>query len=203
MTERLIFSELAQKLGVDMKKSAPVNGQHPNAWLGEAGKQAREFFAQFANPGEYIEYDGHCDGWLMLAILYDLRMCDINAYMAAPFEKNLKVCSYRLGDTPDPEQPVFFDVKNQGDSVLLTCKLVPEKGPFDMYFGDIVAPVLPEGKDIYVRLEGRHLLYIFPLALTYGDSARSIWMDYGGECVCGISHRPDAAPGDLGSCPFV
>jgi hypothetical protein len=202
MEQRLVFSEIAEKLGVDMSKSAPVNGAHPNAWLGEAGKQTRAYFAQFAKPGEYIEYDGHCDCWLMLAILYDLRMCDINAYIK-PFDKTLKICSYRQGDTPNPEQPAFFDVETQGDSVLLTCKLVPEKGPFDMYFGDIVAPVIPEGKDIYIRLDGRHLLFTFPLALTYGDTARSVWVDYAGECVCAISHQPDPEPGDLGTCPFA
>ena len=87
--------------------------------------------------------------------------------------------------------------------MLLTVHLDPEKGPFDMPFDRIAAPEIPDGKNLYVRLDGRHLLFTFPVALTYGEKCRSIIMDYSGDCICAVSHRPDLAVGSRTENPFA
>jgi hypothetical protein len=205
MKERLVFSELGAQLGVDVSKAmeeGPVPGTHPNVWRKEGGVKALEYLRQYAKPGEYIEYDGHGDCWLMLAILYELRMCDLNTYIG-PFDRALKLCAYRQGAAPRPEQQVTFRVEEQGENILLTCVLVPDKTPFDLPFEEIVAPKLREGKNIYVRLEGRHLLFAFPVSLTYGETAKAIYMDYAGECFCSVSNTSEVAVGDLVENPFA
>ena len=138
----------------------------------------------------------------MLAVMDQLRDCRIQTYIGV-FDKTLSISSYQTGAEAVDGQPCTFTVEEKGDSILLTVHLDPDKGPFDMPFDKIVAPELPAGKDIYVRLDGRHLLFAFPVSLTYGKTCRSIIMDYSGECFCSVSNTPDLAVGDLVDSPFA
>lgn len=224
MEEILKFSELAQKLGVDAGLPAMPGGApggpggapggpggpggapggsmiHSNTWGKEGGLKALEYLKQYAKEGESFVYDGHGDCWLMLAVLYQLRMCDLATYIGA-FGKNLPLKAYAVGSTPKEGQPVYFDVKEEGDNILITANLDPDKTPFDMPFDQIVAPEIPEGKNIYVRLNGRHLLFVFPLSLTYGDKAKAIFMDYADDCYCSVSNTSEVSVGDKVDCPF-
>lgn len=108
----------------------------------------------------------------------------------------------RPGGTPQESQPCTFAVKESGDNVLLTVTLKPDGTPFDLPFGEITAPEIPAGKNIFVRLEGRHLLFTFPVALTYGAHCKTIVMDYAGECFCAVSNTPEVHVGDLWKIPL-
>jgi hypothetical protein len=174
---------------------------HPNVWRKEGGTKLLSYLREKYQPGDVFEYDGHGDCWMMLAIMYTLRDCQLCTYIGA-FDKDLPITAYKRGTAPVPGQPCSFTVEEQGDNILLTVHLDPDKGPFDMPFAEIVAPELPAGKNIYVRLDGRHLLFTFPLSLTYGADCRSIIMDYDGECFCSVSNTPDLEVGDLVENPF-
>ncbi len=203
MKERLIFRDFAEKMGTAMDISEPKPGApmvHNNVWSAEKGKEAIEYLRKYADDG-YFEFDGHGDCWLMMAAMYALKDCDINAYIMV-FDGCLKIRPYALGDEPAQGQPCTFSVEEKGDDVLLTVHLEEGKGPFDMPFEKVVAPVLPDGKKIYVRLDGRHLLNCFPLTMTYGEKAAAMYMDYAGQCVCCLSNVDGVDIGDRVSCPF-
>jgi hypothetical protein len=174
---------------------------HANVWRTEGGTKLLAYLKERYQPGDVFQYDGHGDCWMMLAVMDALRECKISTYIGA-FGKDLPIVAYSTGDAPAPGQPCSFTVEEQGDNVLLTVHLDPDKGPFDMPFGEIVAPAIPAGKNIYVRLDGRHLLFTFPLSLTYGKDCRSIITDYAGECFCSVSNTPDLKVGDLVESPF-
>ena len=137
----------------------------------------------------------------MLAVMHLLRDCRIQTYIGV-FDRTLPITAYGTGTAPAEGQPCSFSVEEQGDDVLLTVHLDPDKGPFDMPFSQITAPEILAGKNIFVRLDGRHLLFTFPLALTYGADCRSIIMDYSGECFCSVSNTPELAVGEIVESPF-
>ena len=175
---------------------------HKNVWNKEAALKALDWLeAQYA-PGEVFAYDGHGDCWLMLAVMYRLRDRDIQAYIGA-FGNSLPIRACKTEGEPPEKQSCTFEVAEQGDDVLVTVHLSPDAGPFDCPMDEIVAPALPAGKNIYLRLDGRHLLNLFPLALTYGDTCRTLCVDYADECVCSVSHVPEVETGDHVTCPFA
>ncbi len=230
MSERLYFFDLADVLGIEgggmpapaavgpggpdgtPKMGAPegpggmppksVAITHPNVWRKEGGKKLLDYLHERYKPGDTLDYDGHADCWLMLAVMDQMRDCNICTYIGAGFNKTLPIVPYQIGNVPAEGQPSTFSVREQGEDVLLTVHLDPNKGPFDMYFGDIVAPPIPEGKNLYIRLDGRHLLFTFPISLTYGSVCRSIIMDYDNECFCSVSNVPELEVGDLVKNPF-
>lgn len=210
---RLYFSELAKELNIEgvsypppgVVPEEPQGSQliHPNVWGKEGGERVLAYLNAHYPPGSYFEYDGHGDCWMMLAIMDQLRDRELATYIGGPFGRTLKLEAYCTDITPIANQPCTFTVEEQGENVLLTVHLTPDGTPFDLPFRDIVAPEIPAGKNIYVRLDGRHLLFAFPVALTYGESCKSIIMDYAGECVCAVSHRPDISVGDKTESPFL
>lgn len=203
MKERLIFTEFAAKLGIGMDTSEPKPGApmvHTNVWSKEKGQEAIEQLKQYASDGKF-EFDGHGDCWLMMAAMYELRDCDIGAYIMV-FNDSLKIRPYAIGAEPAAGQPCTFSVEEKGDDVLLTVHLEDGKGPFDMPFEQVVAPEIAEGKNIYIRLDGRHLLNCFPLTMTYGEKAKAMYMEYADECVCCVSNTDAAQVGERVTCPF-
>lgn len=214
MSELVYFSDLAGKLGVESgMPPAPAGGPdgpgpggtitHPNTWRKEGGEKLLQYLKERYHPGDTFVYDGHADCWLMLAVMDQLKECTLGTYIGAGFNKTLPIVSYKTGAAPADGQPCTFTIEGKGDDLLLTVHLVPDKSPFDMYFGDIVAPELPAGKNIFVRLDGRHLLFTFPISLTYGAGCRSIVMDYNNECFVSVSNTPELAVGDLVENPFA
>lgn len=212
MENRLYFSELARTLGIaggempamDGPLPEPKPGEHmthPNVWRKEGGEKLMAYLKEHFAPGDRLEYDGHGDCWMMLAMMYQMRQCRLATYIGV-FDKSLQIEAYQVGGDEKENQPCTFTLEEQGDDVLLTVHLKPEGGPFDMPFREIVAPEIPKGKNIFVRLDGRHLLFTFPLSLTYGDSCRSLVMDYAGECFVSLSNTPELQMGDLVENPF-
>lgn len=213
MCERIYFSNLAAEFGIagggmppmgdkPPQKPAAMPMTHPNVWRKDGGAKLLAYLKARYQSGDVLEYDGHGDCWLMLAMMDQMRECKLRTYIGGPFDKVLPIIAYRTGSQENPNQPCSFTLDEQGENVCLTVHLKPEGGPFDMAFGDIVAPEIPEGKNIYVRLDGRHLLFTFPLALTYGETCRSLVMDYDGECFVSVSHTPELEVGDLVENPF-
>ncbi len=212
---RLYFSELAKELqlpgvsyppagDVPPEPPKPQGGSHthPNVWGKAGGEKALAYLKEHYPPGSTFEYDGHGDCWMMLAIMDQLRDRKLCTYLGGPFDKVLDIDPYRTGPEAAPGQPCTFSLVEQGDDVCLTVHLAPDGSPFDMPFSEIIAPQIPAGKNIYVRLDGRHLLFAFPISLTYGATCRSLIMDYAGECVCSVSNRDDLEVGDSVQSPF-
>ena len=171
----------------------------PNSWGGEKGVKLLEYVKQYAKEGQKIIFDGHTECWLSLALVYVLKTCDINSYIPL-YKKWVKTTKFTIGDTPNPAQPVTFDVQEQGDDVLLTEHI--GKG-LDLAYSEMVAPKIPAGKNIYVRLKGQQrMLSTYPLSLTYGDEAKAMFVDYAGDCYCCVSHTPEVKVGDRIKCPF-
>lgn len=211
MQERVFFFELAKELGIagaelSPPKPAGMPGPetmvHPNVWHRDGGDKLLKWLEERYRPGDVFEYDGHADCWLMLAVMHQLRECDIRTYIGAGFDRTLPITAYRLGGAPQEKQPCMFSVREAGNNVQLTVHLKADGTPFDLPFCDIVAPELPAGKNIFVRLDGRHLLFAFPVALTYGACCNTIVMDYAGECICAVSNTPEIQVGDLVENPF-
>lgn len=80
MSERIYFFKLAAEFGIDgglpPKKpdgpgvagtSAPMT--HPNVWSKENGRKLIALLQERIAPGETLDYDGHADCWLMLALM--------------------------------------------------------------------------------------------------------------------------------------
>lgn len=212
MENRLYFSELARTLGIAGGEMPAMDGHlpepkpgehmnHPNVWRKEGGEKLMAYLKEHFAPGDRLEYDGHGDCWMMLAMMYQMRQCRLFTYIGV-FDKSLQIEAYQVGGDEKENQPCTFTLEEQGDDVLLTVHLKPEGGPFDMPFREIVAPEIPKGKNIFVRLDGRHLLFTFPLSLNYGDSCRSLVMDYAGECFVSLSNTPELQMGDLVENPF-
>lgn len=211
MQERVYFFELAKELGIAgmelPPKALPKPGGaaamvHPNVWRKDGGEKLMKWLEERYHPGDVFEYDGHADCWLMLAVMHQLRACDIQTYIGAGFDRTLPITAYRIGGAPQETQPCTFTVKESGDNVLVTVHLKPDGTPFDLPFSEIVAPELPAGKNIFVRLDGRHLLFTFPMALTYGTHCKTLVMDYADECFCAVSNTPEVQVGDLVKNPF-
>ena len=80
--------------------------------------------------------------------------------------------------------------------MFLTVVLGENPDPFAMPLGNIGAPEIPAGKNLYVDLKGAHYLFNFPLPLTYGDACRSMYMIQDGSYVCCISHTLEVQVGD-------
>ncbi len=215
MAKRLYFSDLARELGIaggEMPPMggpppAPAPGNHPmthsNVWRKEGGEKLLSYLKAHYHAGDELEYDGHADCWLMLAMMDQMRDCKLSTYIGAGFDRSLPIEAYRLGSEPAPNQPCTFTVVEQGENIQLTVHLPPTGTPFDLPFREIVAPQLPAGKNIFVRLEGRHLLFTFPISLTYGKTCRSIVMDYDQECFVSVSNTPELQVGDCIPNPFA
>ena len=211
MQERVYFFELAKDMGIQGMELPPKElpkpaGEaamvHPNVWRKDGGEKLLQWLEERYHPGDIFEYDGHGDCWLMLAVMHQLRGCDIRTYIGAGFDRTLPITAYQIGGVPQESQPCTFTVEDSGDDVLLTVRLKPDGTPFDLPFGEIIAPEIPAGKNIFVRLEGRHLLFTFPVALTYGERCNTIVMDYAGECFCAVSNSEEIHVGDLVENPF-
>ena len=215
MPERIYFSDLAERFGISggvpfvpgcpAGPDSPEDGDavvHPNVWRREGGEKLLTWLRENYRAGDVFEFDGHGDCWLMLAAMDLLRGCQLRTYIGV-FDRTLPIEAYRTGPAPAEGQPCFFSLEEQGDDVLLTVHLDPDKGPFDMPFSEITAPEIPDGRNIYVRLDGRHLLFTFPLSLTYGTRCRSMIMDYSDECFCSVSNVPELSVGDLVASPFT
>ncbi len=214
MNERLYFHQLSQELGISGEQLPPMSGPpappaagnrpmtHPNVWRKEGGEKLLAYLKAHYAPGDSLEYDGHADCWLMLAMMDQMRDCKISTYIGAGFDRVLPITAYKTGNHPTPGQPCTFTLEERGNDVCLTVHLDPNGGPFNMPLDQITAPEIPAGKNIFVRLDGRHLLFTFPIALTYGTTCRSIVMDYDGECFVSVSNTPDLAVGDLIENPF-
>lgn len=213
MEKRLYFSDLARELNIaggempsmDGPPPEPKPGEHmthPNVWRKEGGEKLIAYLKSRYAPGDALEYDGHGDCWLMLAMMYEMRDCKLSTYIGAGFDRSLPIEAYQVGGDPKGNQPCTFTVVEQGDDVQITVHLKPEGGPFDLPFREIVAPKLPKGKNIFVRLDGRHLLFTFPMSLSYGKDCRSMVMDYNGECFVSVSNTPELQRGDLIEDPF-
>jgi len=180
---------------IDDFDHAPI----PNSWGGEKGVRLLNYVKQFAVAGEKIVFEGHPECWLGLAVVYVLKMCDINSHIPL-YDKWVKTTSFTIGNSPHPAQPLSFEVKEQDGDVLLTVKI--GKG-LDLPCSEIAAPEIPAGKNIYVHLKGQHrMLHTFSLSLTYGDAARAMFVDYAGDCYCCVSHNPEIKVGDRVKCPF-
>ena len=192
-------SEVVLEDGTVLDKGAAV--MHENIWGKEGGKKLLGWLDAHVSPGGVFSYDGHADCWLMTAAMYHLRQSRIYTYIGA-FDRMLEIRPYAAGKEPVEGQLCTFSVEEKGNSVLLTVHINPDRTPFDMPFDEIGAPALPEGKDIFVRLDGRHLLFVFPMSLTYGAACRSLNVDFSGECLCAVSNDPSLEVGDPVPCPF-
>lgn len=207
MSDRIYFHALAAELGIEGGGLPPMGEKpsgappreitHPNVWRKEGGQKLLAYLKAHYAPGDALEFDGHADCWLMLAMMDQMRDCQISTYIGAGFDRTLPIVAYKTGGAPAENQPCTFTLEEFGDYVYLTVHLRPNSGPFDLYFGDIVAPEISPGKNIVVHLDGRHLLFTFPVALTYGKTCRSIIMDYDHECFVSVSNTPNLAVGDL------
>jgi hypothetical protein len=180
---------------IDDFDHAPI----PNSWGGEKGVKLLEYVKQYAKEGQKIIFDGHTECWLSLALVYVLKMCDINSYIPL-YDKWVKTTKFTIGNSPNPAQPMTFEVQERGDDVLIIEHI--GKG-LDLAYSEMVAPKLPAGKNIYVRLKGQHrMLSTYPLSLTYGDEAKAMFVDYAGDCFCCVSHTSGVKVGDRVKCPF-
>ena len=180
---------------IDDFDHAPI----PNSWGGEKGVKLLEYVKQFAKEGERIIFDGHTECWLSLAIVYVLKMCDINSHIPL-YDKWVKTTKLAIGNSLNPAQPLTFEVQERGNDILLITHI--GKG-LDLPCSEIVAPKLAAGKNIYIRLKGQHrMLHTYSLSLTYGDESRAMFVDYAGDCYCCVSHTSDVKVGDRVECPF-
>jgi hypothetical protein len=171
----------------------------PNSWSKENAGKLLDSLDQYAVPGQRVEYFSHPDYWLMLAVNYKLKMCEIGVTlpMTGDFVKTGK---FTIGTVPRDDQPVGFEMVTRGDDILLTVAELRNR--FDYPVEDIVAPAVPEGKRLYVRMAGQRILHFMPVAITYGDNVEALFMDYADECRCCISHSEKYEVGDNVENPF-
>lgn len=131
MPKRLYFHELAKKLGIPGAEFPPNPGQspppqsagpmvHPNVWGQQGGEKLLAYLKANYGPGDTLEYDGHADCWLMLAMLDQMRECHLCTYIGAGFDRVLSITSYRTGKAPAQKQPCTFQTVEHGDDILLT-----------------------------------------------------------------------------------
>ena len=184
----------------DFDPDAVLHGMFPNRWDKETARRFLDSLKGIAAVNDTVECVGHPDYWLMLASRYVLKDCKFLIGMLRD-RKTLVSGRYSIGSVPNPGQPVGFDLLERGDSILLTVNELSKD--FDYLSEEIIAPTIPKNKRLYIRMGGQRLVHVIPSAVTYGDQAEAIYMDYADECRCCISHVSGVEVGDTVPNPFV
>ena len=183
----------------DFDPDALPHAMFPNQWDKATADRFLKDLKPIIDANNAVEFVGHPDYWLIMAARYMMK--DKDFIIGLPRDnKHLHSGRYTIGDTPAPGQPVGFSVRCDGDDVMLTItELVKD---FDYPSERIIAPAIPAGKNIYIRMDGQRLFHYIPVVVTYGDDARAMFMDYAGDCRCCVSHLPGLEIGDTVESPY-
>lgn len=197
MDNRIHFTELARTLGGELCKRRLPNGAEIEeaVWTPALCEKLLEHFRAKAADTDPIEYDGHPAPWVMMAIVHMLRNREQRAYIGA-FGKSLILRPYDLGGQEKPDQPAVFRFRELGEALELEVILSKDPAPFRMPMEELAAPVLPAGRDIFVKLRGAHYIFNFPLPLCYGESCRAMYLWDGDAYVCCLSNTAAVQVGD-------
>ena len=183
----------------DFDPDALPHGMFPNQWDKATASRFLDDLKPVIEANDAIEFVGHPDYWLLMAVRYMMKGKDF--IIGLPRDgKHIHSHKYTIGDVPADGQPVGFDVRIDGDDILLTItELVKD---FDYPSEKIIAPALPAGKNIYVRMDGQRLFHFIPVVATYGDDACAMYLDYADDCRCCVSHVPGLEIGDSVESPY-
>ena len=166
-----------------------------------------DYFNDYAVSGQPIEFEKHCIGWAMLALLQKLRNNKVSLYIP-PLGKSLDLDPMRRVPEPKDNPMMQFDITEQGDDVHIVVKLLNggNPNPFQMPLGDVEIREIGSGKNIWLELaEGKgHYLFVFDMPKTFGGDCRTMYYKEGGETwYCVASNHPSVRVGDKpGDSPF-
>lgn len=223
---RINFDDVARELGADVPerkapppdaKGGPGSGKPPvftpemsrqsslrlaKMWPADRALKLLDYFSKEAETGEPLEFVGHPACWAMMALVDELKKCDLYMFMP-PFGKSIKLEAFTIGDKPVEGQLSTFDVEEKGNDVHLTATLTNggNPDPFAIPFHENVAPAIAAGKNIYVELVGAHYIAVFSLPWTYPD-CNAMFMKMADATYCVMSHTPEYKVGQIVEFPF-
>lgn len=224
--KRINFNQVASDLGAELPPrrpgpppNAPKPGDPPpvftpemsrqsairlaNMWPAERALKLFDYFKAEAESGEPLEFEGHPACWAMMALVNYLKNNKLYMYMQ-PFGKSLELAPFTVADSePLDGQMVTFETQEQGENVKLTATLTQggNPNPFQIPFGDTIAPPIASGKNIYVDLVGAHYLAVFSLPWTYPD-CKAMFMKMADATYCVVSNTPEYQVGQTVEYPF-
>lgn len=163
-----------------------------------AMKLIDEYFADYEQSGEAIEFEGHSICWAMIALLQKLRKNQVLMYMP-PFGKSLEMLPLKRVAEPKDNPMMKFDVTEQGNDVRIVVTLLGggNPDPFQMSLGDVEIQEIGPGKNIWLELVGGHFLFMFAMPKTFGGDCNTMYYKEGGETwYCTASNDPNVKVGD-------
>ena len=143
---------------------------------------------ELAANGRPFRFEGHPSKWLLIAMCNALRDNGVIMYIP-PLKAETPLKAFRVGNEDDGVST--FQVSENGDTVLVDYKFKDMK-PQEIH--QTIVPPLPEGRDVIIRATRHPILNAVCMALSYADTARSVWVtpDYEDDyCVCAITNTPE------------
>lgn len=205
MSVTIDFVELGRQYGARLIEIPLPNGavHIETEWDVEPGRAVIDRCLALAEGQTAVQFNGHTHPWVMLAVLYQLRRLELSTYFAV-FDRSVPIEAYAVGGTPEPDQPVRFEVEEQGDDVLLSLCLGREALPFEVPFSAMRLPQLPAGKNLFVQVKDAKLFHLFGVPAALGENCRTLNVVMnGGLCRCAISHAEGVRVGDEAANPFA
>ena len=189
-SKRLVFTEIAKELGFPEETT----------WPDDQCMVLLDYFEDYAASGQPIEFEKHCVGWAMLAVLQKLRNNKVSLYIP-PLGKSLNLTPMKRVAEPKGNPMMRFDITEAGDDVHIVVTLLNggNPNPFQMPFGDIEIKDIGSGKNIWVEFsKGKgHYLFVFDMPGTFGDDCRTMYYKEDGTTwYCVASNDPEVKVGD-------
>lgn len=179
-------------------KTAGGGNRLQEMWPDSRALELLHYFDDKVAPGQEIEFEGHPICWAMIALLHKLTANPCFLYMP-PFGKSLPLQPLKRTAQPKDNPLMKFAITEQGDDVRIVVTLLQDgnPNPFQMPFDEIEIQDIPPGKNLWLELDGRHYLFLFPIAKTFGQNCSTIYYKEGGKkWYCVVSNTPDAQVGD-------
>ncbi len=174
-------------------------------WPDDRAMKLLDYFNDYVESGEPIDFEGHSICWAMIALQQKLRKNQVLMYMP-PFGKSLEMLPMKRVAHPKDNPMMKFDITEKGDDVRIVVTLLGggNPDPFQMSLGDVEIQDIGPGKNIWLELVGGHFLFMFAMPKTFGDDCRTMYYKEGGETwYCVASNDPAVKQGDKpGKSPF-
>ena len=167
-------------------------------WPDDRAMALQDYFNDYVESGEPIEFEGHSICWAMIALQQKLRANKVLMYMP-PFGKSLDLIPMQRVAEPKDNPMMKFDVTEQGDDVRIVVTLLSggNPDPFQMSLGDVEIKEIGPGKNIWLELVGGHYLFMFDFPKTFGGDCNTMYYKEGGQTwYCVASNDPAVKVGD-------
>lgn len=200
------FNAFGEECGIVptmMPAEGPMPARKEIVWDLEHSLIALEKVTALSQKYEVLEFQGHPDHWLMMAMVEKKAPTCTMTNNIPIFPKPYPMIPLKTGVTP-ADSNMTFEIHEKGDDLQVLCTLLRKGSPEDNLA--IIAPEIPAGKRVYLKLVGEPSPIFIPVGLggAYADRCTALFIGerYGDNYRCSVTYTDAFKVGDTVKNPF-